>query len=207
MIIDPKEHHFSVTQKLMLGSILPRPIAFVSTVSREGIPNLAPFSFFNGVCSKPPTIAFAPSRRGYDGKTKDTLNNIRNTEEFVVNIVSEAFAPQMVMCATDFEPDVNEFDISGLTPAPSSMVSPPRVGESAINFECKLNQIVEVGDGSPGSGFLVIGTIVLFHVDDEVYEDGYVNLERLNPIGRLSGHRYARITDTVEIVRKVRPDD
>ncbi len=191
----------------MIGSILPRPIAFVSTLSKDEVPNLAPFSYFNGVCSNPPTIVFAPSRRGYDGKSKDTLNNIRHTEEFVVNIVSEKFARQMVMCATDFDADVNEFEISGLTPVPSMKVTPPRVGESPINFECKLNQIVEVGDGSPGSGFLVIGTILLFHVDDEIYEDGHINLEKLQPIGRLAGHRYARVTDTMEIVRKIRPDD
>lgn len=205
MIIDPKDHPFSNIHKLMIGSILPRPIAFVSTISKEGIPNLAPFSYFNGVCSKPPTIMFAPSRRGYDGKTKDTLNNIQETGEFVVNIVSEDFAEQMVRCSTDYDPEVNEFEISRLTPLPSHRVGPPRVGESRVNFECKLNQVIPVGDGSPGSGFVVIGTIVLFHVDDSVYEDGHISLEALRPIGRLAGYRYVRVTDTLEITRQVRP--
>lgn len=205
MIIDPVDRPFSEIHKLMIGSILPRPIAFVSTLSREGVPNLAPFSYFNGVCSNPPTIMFAPSRRTYNGKTKDTLNNIQETEEFVVNIVSEDFAEQMVRCSTDFDPEVNEFEISGLTPVPSVKVSPPRVGESRVSFECKLQQVVPVGDGSPGSGFVVIGTIVLFHLDNSVYENGRINLEALRPIGRLAGNRYVRVTDTLEIVRQIRP--
>lgn len=205
MIIDPVDRPFSEIHKLMIGSILPRPIAFVSTLSREGVPNLAPFSYFNGVCSNPPTIMFAPSRRSYNGKTKDTLNNIQETEEFVVNIVSEDFAEQMVRCSTDFDPEVNEFEISGLTPVPSVKVSPPRVGESRVSFECKLQQVVPVGDGSPGSGFVVIGTIVLFHLDNSVYENGRINLEALRPIGRLAGNRYVRVTDTLEIVRQIHP--
>ena len=175
MIIDPKEHPFQDIHKLMIGSIVPRPIAFVSTLSKSGIRNLAPFSYFNGVCANPPTIMFAPARRGYSGDTKDTLNNIRETEEFVVNIVSEDFSEQMVACSTDFDPEVDEFDVSGLTPVSSNMVAPPRVEESRVSFECHLNQIVEIGDGSAGSGFVVIGTVVLFHVDDSVYEDGRIN--------------------------------
>ncbi|SVC89334.1 uncharacterized protein METZ01_LOCUS342188, partial [marine metagenome] len=117
MIIDPNTQSFSDNHKLMIGSILPRPIAFVSTCSPDGVLNLAPFSYFNGVCSNPPTIMFAPARRGYDGKTKDTLNNIRETNEFVINIVSEGFAKEMVACSTDFEPQIDEFEISGLTPS------------------------------------------------------------------------------------------
>ena len=110
MIIDPAEQSFKDNHKIMIGSIVPRPIAFVSTVSSEGMPNLAPFSYFNGVCSNPPTVMFAPGRRGYDGKTKDTLNNIRATKEFVINIVSESFVEKMVKCSTDFDPHVNEFE-------------------------------------------------------------------------------------------------
>ena len=98
------------------------------------------------------------------------------------------------------------FDVSGLTPVPSKIVAPPRVEESRVNFECRLNQIVDIGDGSAGSGFVVIGTVVLFHVDDSIYENGRINLEKLKPIGRLAGSSYSRITDTFEIVRKIRPD-
>ena len=206
MILDPNEIPFQETHKLMIGSIIPRPIAFVSTQSKDGKNNVAPFSYFNGVCSKPPTIMFAPARRGWDGEEKDTLINIRDTEEFVVNIVSESFAEKMVMCSTDFGSDVDEFEISGLTPTNSQKIKPPRVGEAKISFECKLNQIVEIGDGTAGSGFLVIGTIVLFHIDDDVYDNGRILLDKLQPLGRLAGNWYTRTTDTLKIDRKVKPD-
>ena len=206
MIYDPTEHPLLETHKLMIGSIVPRPIAFVSTLSKDGLENLAPFSYFNGICSNPPSIMFCPARRGYDGKTKDTLNNIRDTEEFAVNIVSEDFAEQMVSTSTDFEPEVNEFEISGLTPEPCQKISPPKVAEAKISFECKLNKIIPVGNEGPGGGFVVIGTIVLFHIDDDVYEDGYINLKKLRPIGRLAGNMYTRTTDKLEIIRKIKPD-
>ena len=206
MIYDPTEHPLLETHKLMIGSIVPRPIAFVSTLSKDGFENLAPFSYFNGICSNPPSIMFCPARRGYDGKTKDTLNNIRDTEEFAVNIVSEDFAEQMVSTSTDFEPEVNEFEISGLTPEPCQKIAPPKVAEAKISFECKLNKIIPVGNEGPGGGFVIIGTIVLFHIDDDVYEDGYINLGKLRPIGRLAGNMYTRTTDKLEIIRKIKPD-
>lgn len=206
MIYDPTEHPLLETHKLMIGSIVPRPIAFVSTLSKDGLENLAPFSYFNGICSNPPSIMFCPARRGYDGKTKDTLNNIRDTEEFAVNIVSEDFAEQMVSTSTDFEPEVNEFEVSGLTPVPCQKIAPPKVAEAKISFECKLNKIIPVGNEGPGGGFVVIGTIVLFHIDDDVYEDGYINLGKLRPIGRLAGNMYTRTTDKLEIIRKIKPD-
>jgi len=176
MIFDPNEHSLAETHKLMIGSIVPRPIAFVSTLSKDGIENLAPFSYFNGICSNPPSIMFCPARRGYDGITKDTLNNIRDTEEFAVNIVSEDFAEQMVATATDFDPEVNEFEISGLTPDPCN------------------------------GGFVVIGTVVLFHIDDDVYDNGHILLEKLRPIARVAGNNYIRTTDQFEIIRKIKPE-
>jgi flavin reductase (DIM6/NTAB) family NADH-FMN oxidoreductase RutF len=206
MIIDPKTQNFSENHKLMIGSILPRPIAFVSTCSLNGIFNLAPFSYFNGVCSKPPTIVFAPARRGYDGKTKDTLDNIRETGEFAVNIVSEDIAEKMVDCSTDFEPEISEFDIAKLTPLTCQKIKAPMVKESKVRFECILNKIVSIGNPEPGGGFIVIGTIVLFHIDDDIYNDGKINIEKLQPIGRLSGNKYIRTSDSFEIIRKVKPD-
>ena len=206
MIFDPNEIPFQETHKLMIGSIIPRPIAFVSTQSNDGKNNVAPFSYFNGVCSKPPTIMFAPARRGWDGKEKDTLTNIRDTEEFAVNIVSESFGEKMVICATDFDSDVDEFEISALTPINSQKIKPPRVQEAKIGFECKLNQIVEIGDGNAGSGFVVIGTIVLFHIDDEIYDNGRILIDKLEPLGRLAGNWYSRQTQTVKIERKIKPD-
>ena len=205
MIFDPTKIPFQETHKLMIGSIVPRPIAFVSTRSKDGKNNVAPFSYFNGVCSKPPTIMFAPARRGWDGEEKDTLINIRDTEEFVVNIVSEPFAEKMVMCSTDFDSDVDEFIESDLTPVPSQKIAPSRVGEAKVSFECKLNQIVEIGDGTAGSGFVVIGSIVLFHIDDDVYDNGRILLNKLQPLGRLAGNWYTRTTDILKIIRKIKP--
>ena len=205
MIFDPTEKRFSEIHKLMIGSIVPRPIALVSTTSKDGNNNVAPFSYFNGVCSNPPTIMFAPARRGWDGHEKDTLINIRNNQEFVINIVSESFAEKMVKCSTDFDPNIDEFQVSGLTPESSSKVSPPKVKESKINLECKLDQIVEIGDGTAGSGFVVLGTIVLFHIDDDIYEDGHILLDKLEPLGRLAGNWYTRPTDNLKITRQVKP--
>ena len=205
MIFDPTGKPFSEIHKLMIGSIVPRPIALVSTTSKDGNNNVAPFSYFNGVCSNPPTIMFAPARRGWDGHEKDTLINIRNNQEFVINIVSESFAEKMVKCSTDFDPDIDEFQVSGLTPESSSKVSPPKVKESKINLECKLDQIVEIGDGTAGSGFVVLGTIVLFDIDDDIYEDGHILLDKLEPLGRLAGNWYTRPTDNLKITRQVKP--
>ena len=205
MIFDPTGKPFSEIHKLMIGSIVPRPIALVSTTSKDGNNNVAPFSYFNGVCSNPPTIMFAPARRGWDGHEKDTLIIIRNNQEFVINIVSESFAEKMVKCSTDFDPNIDEFQISGLTPESSSKVSPPKVKESKINLECKLDQIVEIGDGTAGSGFVVLGTIVLFHIDDDIYEDGHILLDKLEPLGRLAGNWYTRPTDNLKITRQVKP--
>jgi len=203
MIIDPKQQSFKDNYKLMIGSIVPRPIAFVSTQSKDGIDNLAPFSFFNGVCSNPPTISFCPVRRGTDGNIKDTLKNIQDTGVFALNIVSESFAAEMVKTAIEFPPDVSEFAPSGLTPIPCEKIQSMRVGESKITFECELNQIIEIGDGSPGSGALVLGTIILFHVDEQLYENGRIDLDALKPIGRLAGaNGYVRTTDRFEIERK-----
>ena len=205
MKFDPADLSFADVHKLMIGSIVPRPIAFVSTISKDGKNNIAPFSYFNGVCSKPPTIMFAPARRGWDGKEKDTLVNIRDNKQFVVNIVSENIVEQMVMCATDFDPTVDEFDISGLNAQTSKKVLPPRLKESKVSFECELNQIIEIGDKNPGSGFIVIGTIVLFHIDDSIYESGHIRLDKLEPIGRLAGNWYTRPNDNFEIIRKIKP--
>ena len=206
MIYDPADHPFTDTHKLMIGSIVPRPIALVSTTSIDGINNLAPFSYFNGVCSKPPTIMFAPARRGWDGEEKDTLINIRETKEFSINIVSEDIGEQMVQCSTDFKQDIDEFSVSDLSPSPSKRIKPPLVAESKISFECRLNQIVEIGDGNAGSGFIVIGTIILFHIDDNIYKNGRISLDQLQPLGRVAGNGYIRLTDTLEIIRKIKPD-
>ena len=188
--------------KVIVGTVVPRPIAWVSTLNEKGIPNLAPFSFFNVVCMNPPTILFCPGVRGTDGQLKDSYTNVRANREFVVNIVSEELAEAMNKTATELPSEVDEFEFAGLTIAASKMISAPRVAESPVSFECKVSQIIDVGDGSPGSGWVVLGEVVHIHVSDEVMLPNFrIDLDKLNPIGRLSGPRYARTTDRFEMRR------
>ena len=194
--------------KILIGSVVPRPIGWISTVNASGQPNLAPFSFFNVVCSRPPTVLFCPMIRSTDGNTKDTLNNVKATGEFVVNIVSEEQAPAMIATSVEIAPDVNEFELTGLATAPSVAVKPPRVADSPIHFECKVSHIVEVGN-QPGGGSVVLGEIVHLHVDERVLiDEDKINLAALKPIGRLAGSAYARVTDIFETERpksQIRP--
>ena len=187
--------------KILTGSILPRPIGWISSIDMDGRPNLAPFSFFNAVCSNPPTVLFCSSIRSTDGKPKDTLNNVRAMNEFVVNIVTEELLGAMNLSSIEAPSDFDEFDFAGLTLAPSVVVKPPRVAESPIHFECKVQQIIDIND-QPGGGSIVVGTIVHIHADDEVMLGGdKINLTALRPIGRLAGSAYVRITDIVEMER------
>ena len=202
MIIDPKNQTFKENYKLMIGSILPRPIAFVSTISKNGIHNLAAYSFFNGVTSNPPSICFAPNRKGTDGSKKDTLVNIEDTGEFVVNIVTEDIVKPMNDTAPEYPPEVSEFEEVGLTPIESHIVKAPRVKESPINMECKLMQIVEVGPAEPGGGFLVIGEIALFHIQNELLDNGRIDTGLLKPVGRLAGTEYTTLGKRFSLSRK-----
>lgn len=203
LTIDPNDIPQPDVYKLLIGSVVPRPIAFVSTISRDGIPNLAPFSFFNAVCSKPPTLLFCPSRRGMDSAKKDTLRNIEETGEFVVNVVTEELVQAMNQTSAEYPADINEFEESGLTPAPSVLIRTPRVSESPINMECRLHQIVEIGDGSVGSGAVVIGTIVKFHFHEDVYANGKILTERLKPVARLAGTNYCPVREIFSVPRPV----
>ena len=187
--------------KILIGSVVPRPIGWISTVNASGQPNLAPFSFFNVVCAKPPTILFCPMIRSMDGEQKDTLNNVKAIGEFVVNIVSGELASKMVATSVEIAADVNEFELVGLETAPSVVVKPPRVAESPIHFECKVTQIVEIGN-NPGGGNVVIGEIVHLHVDERVLlGEDKIDLTALKPIGRLAGSAYVRVTDLFEMER------
>ena len=200
MIIDPQEHTPRDIYKLMVGSIVPRPIAFVSTVSPDGIRNLAPFSFFTGISANPPVICFSPMIRGSDGSRKDTLNNIEATGEFVVNVVSEDFAEKMNACSGEYPPEVDEFELSGLTAAPSDLVKPPRVKESRVNMECRLIQVVHVSP-KPLGGSIVLGEVLRFHVDDEVIANFAIDPDKLHAIGRMGGPTYTRTTDRFAMER------
>ncbi len=201
MEINPSELPHGEVSKLMIGSVVPRPIAWVSTLSAEGQPNLAPFSFFTAVCSKPPTVVFCPGVRGTDGGQKDTLHNIRATGEYVINFVTEPLAEQMNITATEVPSDVNEFERAGLTPIPSMAVQAPRVAESPIHFECRLREIIAISD-EPGGGNVVIGTVVHMHFDEMVYRTGnYVDIAAYQAIGRLSGASYCRVNDFFDLRR------
>jgi len=200
VIVDPGASSARDIEKLLVGVILPRPIAFVSTISLDGVANLAPFSFFTAVCPKPPVVCFCNSIRARDGSKKDTLRNVEATGEFVINVVSEDFALQMVACSGDYPPDVSEFDVSGLTPIPSDLVKPPRVKESRVQMECRLLQVITVST-QPGGGSLVMGEVLRFHVDDGVIDQGTVDPDRLRPIGRMGGIDYVRTTDRFTMTR------
>ena len=200
MIVDPKEAGWLDTYKLLIGAIVPRPIAFVSTLSPEGIPNLAPFSFFTGVSANPPVICFCPMRRRGPIPEKDTLHNITVTREFVVNIVSEEFADKMNIASAEFPPEVDEFEAAGLTPIPSDLVKPPRVKESHVHMECRLYLLVEVG-GEDGSGNLVLGEVLRFHIDDQYFHNFKIDPDQLRAIGRMGGATYTRTTDRFDLAR------
>jgi len=199
MNIDPKTVPPTVSYRLLVGSVVPRPIAFVSTTSTGGVHNLAPFSFFNAVCGDPPVVLFCPVWRD---PMKDTLVNVRDTHEFVVNIVSEGIVEQMNLCSAEFPANVDEFAMSGLTPVPSDIVRAPRVAESPVSLECKLLQIVEIS-AQPMGGNIVIGEVVRFHVDDGIIDSSSyrIDAEKLRAVGRMSGFDYARTRDRFSLVR------
>ena len=196
MIIKPEELSVREVYQWMIGCIMPRPIAFVSTVSAQGVLNLAPFSYFNGVTSKPPTVCFAPARTR-DGGKKDTLINIEQTGEFVVNTVHEDLLEPMKRTAETFEPEVDEFSVAGLTPAPSQRVKVPRVAEALISMECRLYRIVPIGAAEAGAGFLVIGEVLLIHVADRILSQGQIDPAKLRPVGRLNGKKYTKLGEVI----------
>jgi flavin reductase (DIM6/NTAB) family NADH-FMN oxidoreductase RutF len=197
LLADPAAHPALDSYKLLIGSIVPRPIGFVSTLSPEGVANLAPFSFFNAVCGDPPTICFSVGNRV---PPKDTIRNIRARGEFVVNIVSEAIAERMNLCSGDYPPGVSEFGISGLTPEPSEAVNPPCVLESPVNMECKTIQIVDLGTRA-GGGSLVIGEVVRFHLDPSIASNFRIDPAKLRAVGRMGGNEYTRTQDRFEMIR------
>lgn len=201
MEINPDTLPWRSVYKIMIGSIVPRPIGWISTIDRQGQPNLAPFSFFNAVCANPPHVMFAPMTRGIDGQSKDTLRNIRETGQFVVNMVTESLAEAMNLTSAELPADVDEFSFAGLKALPSTVVQPPRVAASPIHYECQLAHIVEVGQ-APGSASVVIGRVVHLHVAEELLiGDDKIDLARLKPIGRLAGNSYCRVTDQFELIR------
>jgi flavin reductase (DIM6/NTAB) family NADH-FMN oxidoreductase RutF len=180
--------------KTLLSCVMPRPIAFVSTLSKDGVANLAPFSFFNAVGSSPPAVIFSPATKA-DGTDKDTLLNLAAVPEFVVNVVSFSIKDAMNDASFPFPPEVSEFDKAGFTPLPSKLIAPPRAAESPVHLECKLHDIVKVGKG-PLSANICIGEVVCFHVASEMLlDDDTVDVTKIDLVARLGGDDYATMRD------------
>lgn len=204
MEIDPLELDLELRYKLLIGGIVPRPIAWVSTLSTEGVANLAPFSFFNGVGSDPMSLLVCPSNAP-DGSEKDTLRNAKPVEEggrgeFVVNVVPDALAELMAATAEPLPADESEFDLTGLEQADSHRVAPPRVARSPLQFECRTREVLRLNPGVPGGGNVLIGEVVHVHVDDSLVDERLrIDPAALDAVGRMGGLGYARTRDRFEI--------
>lgn len=189
---EPKELSVQKLHGLLLSAVAPRPIAFASTVDSEGNSNLSPFSFFNVFSANPPILIFSPARRVSNNTTKHTLDNTKETKEVVINIVNYDIVQQMSLSSTEYPEGVNEFDKSGLTMVKSDIIKPFRVGESPIQFECKVNDIIELGENG-GAGNLVICEVLKIHITEEVLNaDETINQEALDLVARAGGSYYTR---------------
>ena len=203
MIIDPSDSRVvagPVPYQVLTAVVIPRPIGFISSISRSGMVNLAPFSFFNAVCGTPPMVMFAAMNRN---PAKDSLTNVRETGDFVANAVSREIAEKMNLTAGDYPHGVNEFDVAGLTAIPSDLVRAPRLLESPVNMECRVRQIINAGPNSAET-YLVLGEVVRFHVRDTVIgPDGVIDPGKLDLVGRLGGTSYVSIKDRFDLIRPV----
>ncbi|WP_166960715.1 flavin reductase family protein [Yeosuana marina] len=189
---DPKSTPTNILHAYLLSAVAPRPIAFASTVDVDGNPNLSPFSFFNVFSSNPPILVFSPSRRVRDNTTKHTLENAEATKEVVINVVNYDIVHQMSLSSTEYAKGVNEFDKSGLTMLKSDVVKPFRVAESPVQFECKVNEIINLGTEG-GAGNLIICEVVKFHITEEVLnDDNTINQKKLDLVSRAGGSLYSR---------------
>lgn len=199
----PRKRRFTVAElsgadpyKLATGLIVPRPIGWIGSISADGTPNLAPYSFFNAVSGAPPTFVFSPGRGG----RKDTLANVREVGEFTINIVTAEVAEAMNATAASLPADVDEFDAAGLTAVPSVSVRPPMVGECKANIECVVTQIIDIGHPEAGNA-LVIGEALEFHVAEDILDGTRVDQAALRAVGRHVGNLYSHATDLFEIIR------
>jgi flavin reductase (DIM6/NTAB) family NADH-FMN oxidoreductase RutF len=199
--LEPRDRY-----KLLIGGVVPRPIAFVSTISPEGALNLAPYSFFTAVGSNPMTMLFCPATLP-DGADKDTLANCLPRDEggvgeFVINVAVEGYARKVAAAAEPLPHGESEFDLTALTPVPSSKVRPPRVAESPVCYECETLQVLRMAPGEPASGNVVIGRVVCVHVDDELIDERFrIDPEVLGAFGRMGGFEYCRTRDRFEMPR------
>ncbi|HET9328476.1 MAG TPA: flavin reductase family protein [Candidatus Eisenbacteria bacterium] len=194
MFIDPAAMEQRHLHHFLISVIVPRPIAFVSTVGADGSHNVAPFSYFNLISSRPPLVGISVNRRA--AGPKDTARKVRETGEFVVNLVDEALSAKAVEASGEWPPDVDEFTLTGLTPARCEKVKAPRVLESPVNLECRLERVVEVGETD-----FIIGEVVWAHVRDDVLRDGRVDPVLLKPVGRLGGDQYTVVREAFSMPR------
>lgn len=182
----PQLHHY------LLGAVGPRPIAFASTIDENGHPNLAPFSFFNVFSANPPILIFSPARSGRSNTTKDTYNNVKKVPEVVINIVNFPMVHQMSLSSSPYDPLTDEFLKSGLTPIPSETIRPFRVKESPVQFECKVNEVIELGNQG-GAGNLVICEVLRMHIDTEILDDALqIDQKKIDLVARMGGNWYCR---------------
>jgi flavin reductase (DIM6/NTAB) family NADH-FMN oxidoreductase RutF len=192
MIINPGDVSVQKMFAYLLSAVAPRPIAFASTMDLQGRPNLSPFSFFNVFGANPPILVFSPSRRGRDNTLKNTLENVREVPEVVISVVTYNMVQQVNLASNEFPKGVNEFEKAGFLPIPSELVKPYRVKESPVNFECKVLQVIETGDG-PSAGNLVICEVLRMHINDKfLKEDGSMDTEKMDLVARMGGDYYCR---------------
>lgn len=190
--IDPAEVKTAKLHGYMLGAVAPRPIAFASTISKDGVVNLSPFSFFNVFSANPPIMIFSPARRVRDNTTKHTLENVIETKEVVINICNYAMVQQMSLSSTEYAKEVNEFKKAGFTELASEAIKPPRVAEAPVQFECKVNEVIALGTEG-GAGNLVICEVLKVHIDEKILDaEGKIDPEKLDPVSRLGGNWYGR---------------
>lgn len=192
LTINPKDVSVPVLHHFLQGAVAPRPIAFASTIDAEGNVNLSPFSFFNLFGTKPPTLIFSPNRRVRDGSNKHTLENVQAVDEVVISMVDYAMVEQMSLASCEYPRGVNEFVKAGFTEVPSQLVRPPRVGESKAVFECKVKQIISLGEEG-GAANLVICEVILAHFSEDILgEDGRIDQRKTDWVARMGGDWYAR---------------
>lgn len=199
--IIPEETQTKDLHQFLVGSIAPRPIAFVSTVDEEGNPNLAPYSFFNAFSSNPPILVFSSNRRVSNNTTKDTLSNVMATKEVVINVVNYDIVRQMAVTSVEFPSDINEFEKAGLTTIASEKVKPFRVKESPVQMECKVKEIITLGDHG-GAGHLILCEVVMMHIAEHVVDDNNrINPHKLDLMGRLGRAYYVRASgDAIQTI-------
>ena len=200
MQFDPDALEPSAIYKLLTGAVIPRPIGWISSISDDGINNLAPFSYFNAIGEDPPHVMFSTTRG--NNTNKDTLNNVLATRQFVVNMVTEDTVERMNMTSQTVPSDVDEFLLAGLTPIPSVRIKPMRVKESPITFECELVHHYTLEDHKNGGATMMVGKIIMMHIDESVLLDNYkINLDTYKPVARLAGANYAKLGEIFSIKR------